>query len=84
MIKSIGSNTFVFSFPYEADKRKILLDKSWHFNKSLIVFEQPRESRGLSRLQFQSVEFWVQIRNILIVCMSKRMGLQIGKMIGEY
>lgn len=47
------------------------------------MFEEPGELGDFSRFQFRYVDFWVQVHNILLVCMSERMALYIGKMIRE-
>lgn len=81
-IESLEKNRFVFHFPNVQTKRRILLDGPWHFNRALIVFEEPGLEE-LRNLQFKFVDFWVQIHNVPVACMSERMGMMIGKMIGD-
>lgn len=81
-IGSLGKNKFVFSFANVQSKRKILLDGPWHFNKTLIIFRELRLEK-LRNLHFKYVNFWVQIHNVLVFCMSECMGMKIGRMIGD-
>lgn len=58
------------------------MDKPWHFNCASIVFEEPGLDE-VSKLLFRYTDFWVQVHNVPIACMSERMGLQLGNLIGE-
>lgn len=82
VIESIGPNRFVFTFLNANYKRRVIVDGPWHFNKSLIVFEELGLGE-LRSLKFDRAKFWIQVHNVPIVCMNERMGLQMGKMIGE-
>lgn len=55
--ESLGRNRFVFSFPNVQDKKQILNDGPWHFNKSLIVFAEPGMIE-LSKIEFWFANFW--------------------------
>lgn len=72
-----GQNRFVFSFSCIQEKRRSLNDGPWHFNKSLIAFEELEITKP-SELRFQYAMFWVQVHNIRVVCISERIGLKIG------
>ncbi|TXG70055.1 hypothetical protein EZV62_004990 [Acer yangbiense] len=53
----------------------------WHFGKSLIVLEKPVGSRDVSKLGFNRAEFWVQIHDIPIMCMNRRMARWLAEQI---
>lgn len=44
------------------------------------------ELRGLgdiTKMQFRFQDYWIQIHNIPLLCMSEAVGFSLGKMIGE-
>lgn len=42
MVISHGENKFMFYFADVVDKRRIMLDGSWHFNNSLAVLVEQK------------------------------------------
>ncbi|TXG70059.1 hypothetical protein EZV62_004994 [Acer yangbiense] len=48
---------------------------------SLIVLEKPVGSRDVSKLGFNRAEFWVQIHDIPIMCMNRRMARWLAEQI---
>lgn len=58
------------------------MDGTWHFNRALIIFKEPGLNE-VSKLLFCYTNFWIQVHNVSVACMSERMGLKIGNLIGE-
>lgn len=66
VIESPGLNKFVFSFANSKEKQRILANGPWHFNRSLIFLEEPCK-RDLGELNFNQVDFWVQVHDMPLV-----------------
>lgn len=70
-IEEMGENIFLFKFRAEADKRNILAEGPWHFDRALIVLVEPRGIGEINKQSFTHASFWVQIHNIPILCMKE-------------
>ncbi|TXG65439.1 hypothetical protein EZV62_006714 [Acer yangbiense] len=55
----------------------------WYFDRTIIIFEEPTETRDIRNMSFAREEFWIQIHNVPLICMSEEIGFFLGKMIGE-
>lgn len=55
----------------------------WHFDRVLIALTEPAEIRDIKKQDFNHVSFFVQIHNVLIMCMSKEMAAELRKVIGK-
>ncbi|KAK3219319.1 hypothetical protein Dsin_013289 [Dipteronia sinensis] len=82
-IEAMYGNIFAFYFNNAADRAKVLNGGPWSFDRNLIVLEEPIGTGGISSMNFGPVEFWVQIHNVSLLCMNKRVGLFLGGMIGN-
>ncbi|KAK3199011.1 hypothetical protein Dsin_022426 [Dipteronia sinensis] len=82
-IEVINGNTYDFHFQFPDDRRKVLAGGPWSFKDSLIVLEEPTGKGELQSLKFCTAEFWVQISNIPILCMTKEIWRFLGSIIGE-
>ncbi|TXG58254.1 hypothetical protein EZV62_016083 [Acer yangbiense] len=82
-IEPIKENIFAFHFQNPKDKRKIISGGPWSFNDALIVLEEPEGKGDVQRMQFKKVEFWVQIHNTPMLCMTKEIRRFLGSIIDE-
>ncbi|KAK3184896.1 hypothetical protein Dsin_032182 [Dipteronia sinensis] len=82
-IEVINGNTYAFHFQFPDDRRKVLASGPWSFDDSLIVLEEPTGKGELQSLKFCTAEFWVQISNIPILCITKEIGRFLGSIIGD-
>ncbi|KAK2650967.1 hypothetical protein Ddye_018456 [Dipteronia dyeriana] len=82
-IEAIASNTYAFHFQFHEDQRKMLAGGPWSFDDSLIVLKEPSGKEANISMKFNSVEFWVQISNIPILCMTKEIGRFLSSIIGD-
>lgn len=71
----MGDNKFIFQFNIVEDKRRILVRGPWHYDNLLIVIEEPKGVGDVEKMRFNKAIFWIQIHNILILCMNKETGL---------
>ena len=82
-IEKLGNNVFMFKFGSEVYKRSIMVGGTWHFDRALIVLTEPAGIRDIKKQDFSHVSFWVQIYDVPIMCMSKEMAAELGKVIGK-
>ncbi|KAL9458876.1 hypothetical protein AB3S75_007708 [Citrus x aurantiifolia] len=82
-IEKLGDNVFMFKFGSEVDKRSIMVGGPWHFNRALIALTEPAGIGDIKKQDFSHVSFWVQIHDVPIMCMSKDMVAELGKVIGK-
>ncbi|ONI16547.1 hypothetical protein PRUPE_3G105700 [Prunus persica] len=73
MTALLGDNLFLFFFPTQEELLQILSGGPWTFNCFLL---------GLAVADDQ--EFWVQIKGLLLVFMTRVMGKHIGEALSEY
>ncbi|TXG71930.1 hypothetical protein EZV62_000509 [Acer yangbiense] len=82
-VESVGDNLFIFYFNNGEDRNRVLQRGPWHFGNSLIVLEKSTEEGNVSKLGFNCTDFWVQIHDILILCMNRRTAKWLAEQIGE-
>ena len=55
----------------------------WHFDRALIVLEEPKGIGNVADQPFSHVSFWVQLHNVPLMCMQintvREMGSKIGR-----
>ncbi|KAK9178425.1 hypothetical protein WN943_027615 [Citrus x changshan-huyou] len=82
-VESLGDNIFVFKFATEHDKKRVLTEGPWHFDKALIVLVEPVGMGSIKRQPFTHTSFWVQIHGMPIKCMVKGTIEKLGEKIGR-
>ncbi|KAL9429420.1 hypothetical protein AB3S75_031266 [Citrus x aurantiifolia] len=82
-IENMGDNIFIFKFGDEVDKRRIIAGGPWHFNQALIVLKEPEGIGEITAQLFTHTSFWVQIKNVPIMCMDGEICKGIGELIGR-
>ncbi|KAL5738450.1 hypothetical protein ACOSP7_031211 [Xanthoceras sorbifolium] len=65
------------------DRKRILAGAPWNFDNSLLVLEEPTGNGDLGSMNFSKAELWIQVHNVPLVCMTKEIGLFLGRQIGE-
>ncbi|TXG48468.1 hypothetical protein EZV62_024343 [Acer yangbiense] len=82
-IEAMEGNIFAFHFRNMEDRKRIQMGGLWTFDRAIIIFEEPTGIGEISNMTFKVVEFWVQIHNLPLLCMTKEIGLFLRRMIGE-
>lgn len=82
-IDAMGENIFIFRFATETDKRRASAGGPWHFNGALIIFTEPTGIGEVSKQSFTNASFWVQLKNVPIMCMDKGTISELGAAIGR-
>ncbi|KAH7550598.1 hypothetical protein JRO89_XS13G0228500 [Xanthoceras sorbifolium] len=55
----------------------------WSFDNALLVLEVPTGSGSLANMRFGYAEFWVQLHNVPLLCLTKDIGYFLGSQIGQ-
>ncbi|TXG73319.1 hypothetical protein EZV62_001898 [Acer yangbiense] len=82
-IEPVEGNIFAFYFSNLDDMQRILKGGPWAFVQAIIVFDKPAGASEINDLKFMYVDFWVQIHNIPLICMTKEIWMFLGGMIGK-
>ncbi|KAK3193471.1 hypothetical protein Dsin_024781 [Dipteronia sinensis] len=80
-IKPVTGNTFSFHFRDEHDL-KVVSGSPWCFDNALIVLERPVSMGTIDSLVLNQADFWVQIHQVPLLCMTMEIGRFLGGMIG--
>ncbi|KAK1587173.1 hypothetical protein Q3G72_010353 [Acer saccharum] len=82
-IEPVEGNIFVFYFSNLEDRQRILKGGPWSFDRATIIFDKPSSAGELQDIKFKLVDFWVQIHNLPLLCLTEEIGSFLGSMIGE-
>ncbi|KAK0579501.1 hypothetical protein LWI29_027210 [Acer saccharum] len=82
-IESITGNTFTFHFRDAYDLERVFSGGPWNFNNALLAMERPIGKGTIESLKFSQADFWVQIHQVPLLCMTREIGRFLGGMIGE-
>ncbi|KAL5806106.1 hypothetical protein ACOSQ4_028839 [Xanthoceras sorbifolium] len=63
-IKSVGTNTFIFQFKCEGDRKRVLEGGPWCFYKNLLVLREIQGVGKISDLDFNFMPLWIQFYNL--------------------
>ncbi len=81
-VQDLGKNRLAFVFEDAMDLERVLVNKPWSFDKSLVVFQRLMEDGPINDTLFSHVSFWVQLHNLPIRRMTEEAAIAIGKSIG--
>ncbi|TXG53192.1 hypothetical protein EZV62_022361 [Acer yangbiense] len=82
-IESVTGNVYTFYFKNENDRQRVMSGGLWSFDNALMVLVKPEGKGTIESIQFRVTEFWVQIHQVPILCMTKKIGWVLGSLIGE-
>lgn len=82
-IGSLGSNIFMFKFSLGADKKRVLNGGPWHFDRALIVLQEPSGIGSMKKQSFSQASFWIQIHNVPLMCMDASIIRELGSRVGK-
>lgn len=81
-IEVISRNTFAFHFSCSEDKVRVLKGGPWSFDDALMVLVEPGGKGDIKSMLFNKTDFWVQILNVPLICMTVETGKFLGSIIG--
>lgn len=79
----IQPNTYIFSFDSVEDVNWVMSKCPWLFKNYLLILKQFDALTPTLKMNLTKEQFWVHMHQLLIGCMNEKMGLKIGKTIGE-
>ena len=82
-IQDVGDNMVLIEFEEAADLECVLLGEPWSYDKYLIAFHRLSHEIAVEDLPFNLVDFWVQIHNLPVLSMKRRVAIALGGYIGE-
>lgn len=82
-IESLRSNIFMFKFSLEADKKRVLNGGPWHFDRALIVLQEPSGIGSIKKQSFSHASFKIQIHNVSLMCMDASIIRELGSRVGK-
>ena len=82
-IQDVGDNMALIEFEEAADLERVLLGEPWSYNKYLIAFHRLSNEIAVEDLPFHQVDFWVQLHNLPVLNMKRRVAIAMGGYIGE-
>ncbi|TXG69525.1 hypothetical protein EZV62_004460 [Acer yangbiense] len=65
------------------DRNRVWQRGPWHFENSLIALEKPVGLGNISKLGFNKADFWIQIHEVPIMCMNRRIARWLADQLGE-
>lgn len=80
----LEENFFMFSFQTKEERLRILSGGPWSFNRFLLVLAVADDLVQPSRIPLVRQEFWVQVKGLPLVFMTKAMGKRIGEELGVF
>ncbi|CAL5359252.1 unnamed protein product [Camellia sinensis] len=83
-VRVIGDNLFVFVFGHVVDKRRVLSNGPWTFDKHLLMLGEMDPNVQPSDIQLTGVQFWVHVCNLPLVLMNKKVGEIVGNAVGQF
>ncbi|KAL5823584.1 hypothetical protein ACOSQ3_021568 [Xanthoceras sorbifolium] len=81
-VETLQGNIYAFYFKNQMDRLFVLAERPWTFDKALLVLEEPRGKGDLGSMELNKIEFWIQMHNAPLLCMTKDIGLFLGRKIG--
>ncbi|TXG58368.1 hypothetical protein EZV62_016197 [Acer yangbiense] len=83
-VEWIRENIFAFHFTNQMDRKRVIARGPWSFDNFLLALEEPKglSDSDIAKMQFNCVEFWIQIHKAPLMCMNKQTVIFLGKQIG--
>ncbi|KAI8016633.1 Uncharacterized protein LOK49_LG05G03299 [Camellia lanceoleosa] len=80
----VGENLFLLQFDHLVDKTKVLTNGPWSFDKHLLLLDNFDGSLQPSEVLLTYADFWIHAYDLPLVCMTREVGLLIGRHLGEF
>ncbi|XP_034201907.1 uncharacterized protein LOC117616635 [Prunus dulcis] len=83
-IIDMEEDKFVFSFQTKATRDTIMRGRTWTFNHSLLIMAAANRLLDPLIIPLRNQEFWVQVKGLPLVFMTRAMEKLIGDALGTY
>ncbi|KAK2664984.1 hypothetical protein Ddye_003558 [Dipteronia dyeriana] len=82
-VEVVSDNIFTYHFQDTEDRRRVLTGRPWSFDNFLIVLVEPNGKSDILHMPFDRAAFWIQIHNVPLLCITKRIWQFLGNLIGD-
>ena len=82
-IEDVGDYMALIEFEDAADMEHVLLGEPWLYDKYLIAFHRLSNGVTVENLPFHQVDFWIQLHNLPILSMKRKVAVAMDEYIGE-
>lgn len=82
-MQDVGDNVVLIEFEEVADLERVLLGELWSYDKYLVAFHRVMDNVAVEELPFNQVAFWVQIHDLPILSMKKKVVGALGNYLGD-
>lgn len=83
-VDNIGKNMFMFNFEDIGDRKWILNNGPWLFNKNVRVLETPIPNLRTTELDLKEEAFWVRLFNLPMGYRNKKAAKRSGNNLGKF
>ncbi|KAI7982559.1 Uncharacterized protein LOK49_LG15G00812 [Camellia lanceoleosa] len=84
VFKLLGNNLFLIQFGHIVDKRRVMANGPWSFDKHLVMLKDFNGALQPSEITFSIVEFWVHASNLPLISMTRDVGVLLGNNLGQF
>ncbi|XVE84740.1 hypothetical protein DITRI_Ditri17bG0037100 [Diplodiscus trichospermus] len=82
-VKGIEDKLYIFHFERPIEKDRVLLQQLWYFNRALLLITEFDALTLPSKIDLKTYDFWMQVHGLPLGMMNEKVGIVIGKSIGE-
>lgn len=82
VFKELQENLWLFEFSDNEDKRRVMEGRSWSFDRHILVLNEFDGTTPPPHMKFDHSPIWVQVHDMPLLCMTKRVGEKIGESMG--
>jgi 14-3-3 protein epsilon len=82
-IKAVDQGKYVFQFFHKLDMQRVINGGPWSFDGHLLLLSQIGQGMIPSQVPLFQATFWVQVHDIPVGMMTKKVGEGLGKFMGE-
>ncbi|KAI8029145.1 hypothetical protein LOK49_LG01G01075 [Camellia lanceoleosa] len=84
VFKTLGDNLFLIQFGHIVDKKRVLINGPWNFDKQLVMLKEFDGDLQPVDITFSSVAFWVHVSNLPLISMTWDVGVLLGNQLGRF
>lgn len=81
-IRDVGNHIILFVFDDENEADKVVAMEPWTFVKHLFIFSRFDGSCPVRSLQFDTVNFWIQMHGLALNRLNEKTAFRLGKSLG--
>jgi hypothetical protein len=78
----VQDNIWLFEFTDIDDKRRVLEGRPWSFDRQILILNDFDGNVPPAQVQFTHSPFWIQVHDMPLIYMNKKVGTKIGESLG--